>query len=265
MRIGSSSIPHTTRATPALTIQTCCLQALVHGHGVVRLPHTALHPSIIPALSTIAPLIQERQLRCVVHATLASLEQLRPLFAIWQRILEILDPTAGVIICHLPSLDATTSALCAELPSAIRACLAIEHTHQHLTELIAFAQHQQLGVVFDLLHYEQQCPWPYDAAQAAARCHASWGGRPPLIHVSSQSTHHLTHSSGAHADRLDEAHVITFLRQLVAHAGSCFDIEVEAGQSFVACQHLIQRLHRQAPDLVPHLDAVSMRRNAHDR
>lgn len=259
MRIGSSSIPHTTRATPALTVQTCCLQALVHGHGVVRLPHTALHPSIVPALHAIAPLIQERQLRCVVHAPLASLAQLSASFPCWQSILELLDPTTGVIICHLPNFDVTTSAVLTDLPDSVRAYLAIEHTHQDLSELVAYAQHYQLGVVFDLLHYQQQCPWPYDVARAFASCRASWGARPPLMHVSSQATHYLTHSSGAHADRLDDAQIITVLRQLVQHIGSDFDVEIEAGQSFMACQQLLQRIHRQAPDLVPSLTDVSMR------
>lgn len=264
MRIGSSNIPHTTRATPALTIQTCCLQALVHGHGVVRLPHTALHPSIIPTIRAIAPLIQERHLRCVVHAPMASITQLRPLFATWHTILEILDPAAGVIICHLPSMDVTTDTIFAELPEQLRAFLAIEHTHQPLSELVQYAQRYDLGVVFDLLHYQQQCPWPYDAPQAVAHCRPSWRGRPPLIHVSSQATHHLAHGSGTHADRLDDAHVITFLRQLVQHMGNDFDIEVEAGQSFVACQQLIQRMYRHAPDLTLHLDTVSMRSTPHD-
>ncbi len=263
MRIGSSSIPHTNRTTPALTVQTCCVQALVHGHGVVRLPATALHPSIIPTLGAITPLIRARNLRCVVHAPIASLAQLQPSFGTWQAILELLDPVAGVIVCHLPSFDVTSTTLLATLPAAIRACIALEHTHQSLPELVEYACCHQLGVVFDLLHYQQQYPWPYDAAQAAASCRASWRGRPPLIHVSSQATHHLVHGSGTHADRLDDAQVITFLRQLVTQMGSCFDVEVEAGQSFAACQQLIQRIQQQAPDLVPHLDQVSMRSTAH--
>lgn len=254
MRIGSSQLPHTHRQTGWLTIQSCCFQAITYGHGVVRIPHHVIDASVSAHVAQLAPLIHAHQLRCVVHAPLSDFASIEHWLRLCGQCLDALDPVGGTIVCHLMRNDAATRHWMQHRLPDIATTIAIEHTHQPLSELLAFAETYALPVVFDLLHYHTQMPWPYDAAHAAQQCHDTWHEQRPLMHISSQATMQRHHRPGAHSEMLDSAQVCTFLRQLYAKNPCEFDIEIEAQQSFGACQELLQVIAQRAPDLQQRLE-----------
>lgn len=249
MRIGCSHIPHTQRHTAWLIIQSCCLQAIMHGHGVVRIPRDVLTDVELPRLAELAPLVAERGLRCVVHAPIGDVTTLSPWLQQCGQYLHVLDPQQGTIVMHLTRWDATVSRWFARHYTQIEGHVAVEHTHQDLEWLLATLAPYAVPIVFDWLHYHMQAPWPYDVAAAAWQCQQSWGCIRPLVHLSSPATTVQHQRPGTHSELLDVAQICTFLRQLRVIGGTVCDFEVEAQHSFMACQGLLRYIDQHAPDL----------------
>lgn len=253
MRFGSSTLEVPPYATAGLRLQARCLLAHQLGHGVVRIPHANIVPIDTATSIAIKHTLVQYQLRSVIHAPITPPHTIIPLLTTYVDFLRQIEADDGVIICHMTSASSQAWQSLRAIPSHIRPYLAVETTNQSIDELC----NAGIPIIFDWLHYHIQSPWPYQPLIAAEQCHHSWGGRRPLLHLSSPDTadhgDRHKHINGRHSAYLDWATLMHFVGQLSAHVGDDFDIEVEARAGSRAVSHFLTQCQQHTPPHWQHL------------
>jgi hypothetical protein len=259
IRMGTAIFPNPTRGDCATWWHARCLAAVAHHQQICRIPVQMIAPLPRAMYELIGQLIDTHQLRLVVHAPIAHPQQL---IATFERVAAFFTACVAhdsVIVCHVPTWHDTQRRTLIQLSAPVRRFLAIEYTHGDFSEFQQQVTQVELPIVFDLLHYHQQAPWPYQPIDAAMASIASWQSRPALLHLSSPSTAHsnrLTSGHGAHSDYLDVASGIWLLRS-IKQAGMCADCELEVGAGPVALTQFQKAIIQQAPDLVPWIHGLT--------
>ena len=254
IRFGVSTHDYRPRQTTMLSLHALLLHAVHEGLGVCRIPAAYIAPLAEASAQPLRTLVQQYELRLVVHAPIVAPHRLEEWFATVIGFFAQLDAADAVIICHLPHLHRAERALFERLPAWIVHHLAVELTHQPAAELITQLSEYGVPVVFDTLHYDSQLPWPYHPIETMFLCMASWQGRRPLIHLSTQATGVGVRSTppprGQHSDVLAPMAAVWVVRSLI-DAGHSSDIEIEADSGIIAYRHLNETLSRYIPDLTP--------------
>lgn len=250
IRFGTSKTDHSARRTTAISLHALCMQTIVHGLRVCRVPVAYIAPLPDASAAPLRTLIQQYGLRLVVHAPIVAPYRLEEWFASVVAFFSMLDAMDGVIVCHLPKLTANDRQMFARLPRHITQHLAVELTHQRTTRLLADIAAYDIPVVFDLLHYQVQLPWPYDPMHALFACMDSWGSRTPIVHLSSQATGigpvGRIPARGTHSDVIDATDAVWVVRSLL-DANRAADIELEADAGLLAYSQLCDVLERVIP------------------
>ena len=254
IRFGVSTIGHRPRQTTVLSLHALLLHAIHEGLRVCRIPAAYIAPLAEASAEPLRILVQQYELRLVVHAPIVAPHRLEEWFATVIGFFAQLDAADAVIICHLPRLSRADQAMFERLPAWIVRHLAIELTHQPAAELIASIRGYIVPVVFDTLHYDSQLPWPYQPIDTMFLCMASWQGRTPLIHLSTQATAVGIRDSppprGQHSDVLAPMGAMWVVRSLL-DAGHDADIEIEADGGMLAYRHLHETISRHIPEITP--------------
>ena len=162
------------------------------------------------------------------------------------RVLQLMDPR-GTMTLHVGGAygdkPAAMAAFARNLPRVsadARARLVLENddTTFTLAEVVGLAEQVGLGVVVDLFHHilnpsgEEGETWDAGLVPLLDRAVATWGGRPPKLHLSS---HKPTTRTG-HADYLDMDDVRTLVDVMaqVGDAHAPYDVMLEAKKKELA-------------------------------
>lgn len=222
-----------------------CVCAHHAGLGVVRISGAWQPCPASPALTLLQDYIHTHRQRIVIHASFADIAQLTPQLHAYASLFVQLACADGIIICHVPRLDAMTATVLRTLDPQVRRYVALEHTHQPPDAFVAFADNVGMPPIFDWLHYHIQAPWPYQPVDTARSWAQRWGARHALIHMSSPSERG---SHGAHGARIDSSDVAWLLRTFHMH-GMTVDIELETPGGIPAYHRLRHELATVAPDV----------------
>ena len=252
IRFGVSSSDHRPRQTTLLSLHALLLHTIHAGLRVCRIPAAYIAPLAEASAEPLRSLVQQYQLRLVVHAPIVAPYRLEEWFATVIGFYAQLDASDSVIICHLPRLTNADRAMFERLPAWVVRHLAIELTHQPATQLIASVTAYGVPVIFDTLHYDTQLPWPYQPIETMYLCMQSWHERTPLIHLSTQATtvgiRGTPPPRGQHSDVLAPMGAVWVIRSLV-DTGQPADIEIEADSGMLAYRQLHETITRHVPDI----------------
>ncbi len=260
IRMGTAIFPNPIRGNCATWWHARILAAVAHHQQICRIPLQMIAPLPHEIFELIGQLIHQYELRLVVHAPIAHPHQLITTFEQIATFFAATNAADGVIVCHLPMWHETHFRTLSQLSAEVRQYIAIEYTHGEFSKFIQHITRVELPVVFDLLHYHQQAPWPYQPIDAAIACINSWQTRPALLHLSSPQTTHRSpapHGPGAHSDYLDVANGIWLLR-CIKNTGLHADCELEVGAGPVALTHFHKAIVQLAPDLVPWINGIAV-------
>ena len=255
IRFGTSSSDHTARRTTAMSLHALCMQTILHGLRVCRIPAAYIAPLPEESAAPLRMLVRHYGIRLVVHAPIVAPYRLEEWFAGVVAFFAMLDATDGIIVCHLPTMTEADRSMFTRLPDYIKQHLAVEVTHQRPARLLADIEAYGVPVVFDFLHYQVQLPWPYEPMRALFACIESWGTRTPVVHISSQATAMgpvgRMPARGTHSDGIDVTDALWIVRTLL-DANRSADIELEANGGVVAYLQLRDVLERVVPPLQRH-------------
>ena len=166
----------------------------------------------------------------VVEAAVAELEY-------HARLLELMDPKQGTMTLHVggaygdrPAALARFAEHLGRLSDAARARLVVENDDKTFTlaETVALGERTGLPVIVDLFHHRcnpSGATWDEGLVSLLERAVATWGGRVPKLHLSSQRPGSTT----SHADYLLMEDVQTLLDLMAQLGGEApFDLMLEA-------------------------------------